>query len=69
MRAIAVTFIDEQAEICDGELVNPFRIENGVIHVEKESGGPFTVLSLAADGESFIIQDIPRQRIASIRAI
>lgn len=61
-----VNFVDEDYEGQVGELVNPFFIDDtGVVHIEKESGGPITLISQNGEGE-FILIEVPKNRIMAV---
>lgn len=61
-----VNFVDEDYEGQVGELVNPFFVDDtGTVHIEKESGGPITLITQGEGGE-FILIEVPKNRIMAV---
>ena len=66
MSVAVINFVDEDYEGQVGELVNPFRFENGQINVVKDPGGPVAIITNGENG-GFVIHEVPRDRILKIR--
>lgn len=56
MHAIGVRFLDEEGTIREGELVNPFRIEDDEIVAEFIGNNEVDVMTVRSNGEDHIFR-------------
>jgi len=65
MQVAVINFVDEDFEGQVGELANPFRVVEGQVQVEKDPGGPLSLIVMGEDGV-LAMRDVPKTSVLGI---